>query len=111
MKEGFVNFKRDILNEVNVKIDNLLKTVTTMNQPQPKPHHPSQKVTQKKKVLFVGDSLSRNLNVSVLKNVTDMDIHREEAFIIGNSDPKARYPQKNFTDIVPKELRKIVTQH
>ena len=47
---------------------------------------------QKKKLLFVGDSLSRNLNVSVIKNVTDMDVKRAEAFAVAKDDPKARFP-------------------
>ena len=61
---------------------------------------------QKKKLLFVGDSLSRNLNISVIKNVTDMDVKRAEAFAVAKDDPKARFPDKNFTEIVPKELEK-----
>ena len=60
--------------------------------------------SQKNKLLFVGDSLSRNLNISVIKNVTDMNVKRAEAFVIAKDDPKASFPAKNFTDIVPKEL-------
>ena len=67
---------------------------------------PAQEVTQKKKILFIGDSLSRNLNTSVLKNVTDHDVRRVEAFIIDRNDTKARFPEKNFSDIVPRELEK-----
>ena len=50
--------------------------------------------------------MSRNLNISVIKNVTDMEVQRAEAFVIGKSDPKARFPDKNFVEIVPKELKK-----
>ena len=60
----------------------------------------------KKKMLFVGDSLSRNLNISVLRNVRNMEVKRVEAFIIDKNDVKARYPDKNFSEIVPKELKK-----
>ena len=55
----------------------------------------------KEKVLLVGDSLSRNLNISVIKNITDMEIRRAEAFIVDKNDPKAKIPEKNFRDIVP----------
>ena len=33
-----------------------------------------------------------------------MDVKRAEAFVIAKDDPKARFPAKNFTEIVPKEL-------
>ena len=62
LKEKFLNFKRDILSEVNVKIDSLIKTVSTMNsqsnyQPQP---NASQKVQQKKKILLIGEECYRH---------------------------------------------------
>ena len=62
-------------------------------------------VPRKKKILFIGDSLSRNLNVSVLKNVTDMEVRKAEAFIVDKNDVKARYPEKNLMDVVPRELK------
>ena len=58
----------------------------------------------KKKMLIVEDSLSRNLNMSVVKNVTDMSVKRVESFIVSKDDPKARVPTKNFEEIVPNEL-------
>ena len=41
-----------------------------------------------------------------MKNVTDIELQRVEAFIIGNNDHKAKHPEKNFTEIVPRELIK-----
>ena len=58
----------------------------------------------KKKILFVGDSLSRKLNLSVIKNVTNHDVKRVEAFIVDKNDKKAKYPEKNFIDTVSTEL-------
>ena len=66
----------------------------------------NQSAPQKKKILLVGDSISRKLNLSVLKNVTDMEIKRVEAFTVSQNDPKARFPDKNFNDVVPSELAK-----
>ena len=48
--------------------------------------------------------MSRNLNMSVVKNVTDVSIKRVEFFIVSKDDPKARVPTKNFEEIVPNEL-------
>ena len=70
-----------------------------VNQSQPTP-------PKKKKILLVGDSLSRNANISVVKNVMDMDVKRVEAFIMDKDDVKARNPSKNFMETVPRELEK-----
>lgn len=61
-------------------------------------------ISDKKKILFVGDSLSRNLNLSVIKNVTNHEIKRVEASIIDKNDKKAKQPHKNFIETVPREL-------
>ena len=34
-----------------------------------------------------------------------MDVKRAEAFVTAKDDPKARFPDKNFAEIVPKELK------
>ena len=34
-----------------------------------------------------------------------MDVKRAEAFVTAKHDPKARFPDKNFAEIVPKELK------
>ena len=51
----------------------------------------------KQKVLFAGDSLSRKLNMSVVKNVTNMEFKRCEASSIANTN--------GLVDIVPRELQ------
>ena len=86
------------------RIDNVEKTLSSLKQVD----FEEQKSSKggKDKILLVGDSQSRNLNLSVIKNITNMEVKRAEAFIISNNDPKAKYPEKNFTDIVPEELKK-----
>ena len=38
------------------------------------------------------------MNISVIKDVTDIDLKRVEAFIVDKDDPKAKIPTKNFID-------------
>ena len=96
LKTLTMDSKKDILNTINSKVLTLGKGEGQNQKPVP--------VQQKKKILFVGDSLSRKLNLSVVKNITNMDIKRAEAFIVGNDDPKAKIPSKNFVETVPREL-------
>jgi hypothetical protein len=105
LKQSVLDSKQETSDVVSSKVDKLIKLVESVKDF--KTNQPSQtsQEMKKKKVLFVGDSLSRKLNLSVVKNVTDTDIKRVEAFIVGKDDPKARVPSKNFTDIVPKELK------
>ena len=104
LKKTTMDSKSEITNLVSAKIDDLLKTVSSNNSAK---HVPAQDdIKKKEKVLMVGDSLSRNLNISVLQNVTNMEVKRTEAFIVDRNDPKARYPEKNFMKIVPEELKK-----
>ena len=48
------------------------------------------------------------MNISVIKNVTDHDVKRVEAFNIDKNDKKAKFPEQNFKDIVPLELKKKI---
>ena len=52
----------------------------------------------KQKVLFAGDSLSRKLNTSVVRNVTNMEFKRLEVSSIANTN--------SLEDTVPRELKK-----
>ena len=99
LKDDFLEMKNDILKHVDLKIDNLITGENFSPAPQ---------VNQKKKLLFMGDSLSRNLNISVLKNVTDMEVTRVEAFNVSDKDPNAKFPEKNLTKNLPKELSKDI---
>ena len=107
--DSFTGFKKDIKDHVDHKIGTLIKVVTSIKSystSSPNPKENTQSAPQKKKILLVGDSISRKLNLSVLKNVTDMEIKRVEAFTVSQNDPKARFPDKNFNDVVPRELAK-----
>jgi hypothetical protein len=103
--------KQEVVSEINTRVDNLSKSVAAIKdnniiQSQTNQGYIASTIPQKKKILLVGDSLSRNMNISVIKNVTDMDMKRVEAFIVDKDDPKAKTPTKNFTEIVPRELVK-----
>ena len=91
---------KEALDRFDEKADKILQSVEN----QKRKEHSEAPKSRKKKLLFVGDSLSRNLNISVIKNVTDMNVKRAEAFIVAKDDPKARFPDKNFIEVVPKEL-------
>ena len=56
-------------------------------------------------MLIVGSSLNRNLHQQVIKNVTDCDVQFTEAFTV-DRDLNSRDPNKNFAEVVPKELAK-----
>ena len=110
LKQTVLETKNQLSSDFDLKMDKLSKSVSSFqmkqNQSQSHPSQSNQQMSVKEKILFVGDSLSRNLNMSVVKNVTDMDVKRAEAFIVAKDDPKARVPAKNFTEIVPRELEK-----
>ena len=102
--------KKDVVADITTKTDILSKSVSALSMKVsskqnagPENSHP---LSSKKKLLIVGDSLSRNVKLSVVKNVTDMEIKRVEAFIVDKNDAKARYPDRNFIETVPTELEK-----
>ena len=89
-----VNVLRDNIKEVKKDInrmDDKIKTNETVKNVQTI-------ANKKKKILFVGDSLSRKMNMSVIKNVTNHEVKRVEAFIVDKKDKKAKFPEKNFVD-------------
>ena len=56
-------------------------------------------------MIIVGSSQNRNLHQEVVGNVTNCNVSFHEAFTV-DRDPKSRDPNKNFMDIVPRELAK-----
>ena len=110
LSQTVLSSKGDLLTDLESKFENLSKTFSSLKneiKSQTKPNHqPPPPSLQKKKILLVGDSLSRNLNISVVRNVTDMAVKRVEAFIVDRNDHKAKIPTKNFMEIVPRELEK-----
>ena len=103
LKQTVLESTDKVSTEVEVKMDIFSKAFLSHVEKVDLKSKPSQSHSKsgKEKILLVGDSLSRNLNLSVVKNVTDMDIKRAEAFIVAKDDPEARIPSKNFTEIVP----------
>ena len=67
---------------------------------------------QEKKILFVGDSISRNVDIERLQDVTQSKIVTARAYssiydtVENVAKKSARFPGSNFTDVVPAELRK-----
>ena len=108
LKQTVLESTEKVSADVEVKMDTFSKTFFSHVDKVDRKSKPSQSHSKpgKEKILLVGDSLSRNLNLSVIKNVTDMDIKRAEAFLVAKDDPKARMASKNFTEIVPSELEK-----
>ena len=108
LKQTILDSNRKGSADLQLKIDKLSESVSSFKKRDdiaPLPHQTSPK-EGKEKILLVGDSLRRNLNISVVKNITDMELKRVEAFIVDKDDPKARIPAKNFVEIVPNELKK-----
>ena len=75
-------------------------TRKTVIQPNKTPFIP-----RKKKVLWVGDSHSNNLDKEVFETYTESEIDMVTAYTV-DADEDAKYKDKNLMAIVPKELEK-----
>ena len=62
---------------------------------------------KKPKVLFVADSVGRNVNFNKLERATNTRIKSTKAYSSENHNA-ARWPEKNVTDVTKKELAKNV---
>ena len=60
----------------------------------------------KDKLLWVGDSVSSNVSFASLALDLDMDIHSAKAYSVTAESVGAKFPAKNFLDVVEKELDK-----
>ena len=67
---------------------------------------------EKKNVLLIGDSIAGNINVDVIEKAVNGKVRTSKAYssIFDNVGTKAkaaaRYPSKNFKDVIPVEVRK-----
>ena len=67
---------------------------------------------QKKKTLFVGDSISGNVDIGALENATQSKFVTARAYssvydtVTNVAKQAAKFPKSNFTDVVPKQLEK-----
>ena len=64
------------------------------------------------RVLFIGDSISANVDIRLLSRATNIQFHQVKAYSSTKDTDSnlckqaARFPHSNFTDVVPAELRK-----
>ena len=71
-----------------------------------------EKTRKPTKILYVGDSISTNVNVKALEEATEAKFVASKAYsaiydIEENKAKKAsEYPRSNFTDVIPAELKK-----
>ena len=63
-------------------------------------------------ILFIGDSISANINIDALESATQRTIIRAKAYssihdtVQNVAKQAARFPSSNFTDVIPAQLRK-----
>ena len=76
--------------------------------------NPQNKVTNvKPKILFIGDSISANIDMKMLAHATEADIQQVRAYssikesFSSKWKQAPRFPDSNFTDRVPAELSKV----
>ena len=66
----------------------------------------------KPKVLFIGDSISANIDIRLLAHATEVQFHCVKAYssikdtVSNICKQAAKFPHANFTDVVPAELQK-----
>ena len=66
----------------------------------------------KPKVLFIGDSISANVDIRLLAHATEAEFHHVKAYssikdtVSNICKQAAKFPHANFTDVVPAELQK-----
>ena len=84
-------------------------------QPKPSSSKHASKPSEEKatKILVIGDSVSGNLHQKTIEIATKAEVKTVKAYssIYENSDNPAkcapRFPNKNFNDVIPKELNKF----
>ena len=76
--------------------------------------NPQNKVTYvNPKILFIGDSISANIDIKMLAHATEAEIQQVRAYssikesFSSKWKQAARFPDSNFTDVVPAELSKV----
>ena len=86
-------------------VENPCKTVNNEN------------VQQKPKILLVGDSITNHVNIDKIEEATDAVITKVKAYsaiyddISNEAKDKAKFPSKNFLQVVPCEVRKENFEH
>ena len=68
--------------------------------------------SSKQQVLFIGDSISANIDIKVLEHATDKTFVTAKAYcsvhdtVSNGAKQPARFPHANFTDVIPAQLSK-----
>ena len=81
-------------------------------EPHQQPYPKSTNDDARPKILFVGDSVSANMNLRAVENATNMELICAKAYsavhdtVENGAKKAARFPTSNYTDIVPAMLRK-----
>ena len=68
------------------------------------------KVPMQKQILIIGDSISGNIDIDVIEEAVKGKVRATKAYAatfnnVGtHSKAPARFPKKNFTDVIPVEI-------
>ena len=87
-------------------------TKTTSNSRVPVPSHSLNEHSYDSKTLFIGDSISSNVDINSLEEATGSSITSARAYSSLNdteaneAKQAVRFPNKNFQDVTPAELEK-----
>ena len=112
-----IQCSRDDYLDFKVKIHNAVHAHHLLQQAHQLPRHPEtlqkpQKETERLRILFIGDSISANIDINALENATQKWFVTAKAYssvydTVTNAAKKAaRFPNSNFTDAIPAQLRK-----
>ena len=104
---------RKLCEEVEQLKENIKCSPTLPPCPQPAPVHssvpertkPKTAYQARKKVLYVGDSMGRNVNFPKIESEVKCTIKTAKAYSAAH-DKDAKWPDSNYTEVVDKELTK-----
>ena len=83
-----------------------------MSSSKPLPEEKEQRAVDQKRILLVGDSISANININVIEKAVGGKVTTAKAYaaIFDNVGSEAkvasRFPTKNFTDVIPEEIKR-----
>ena len=72
----------------------------------------SHKPEREPKILFIGDSISANIDIAAIENATRSTVVTAKAYssvhdnVSNAAKQAARFPASNFTDVVPQQLKR-----
>ena len=87
------------------------------NHNNPKPKDTTSSFNPPQKILFVGDSISGHANINIIADATRSKIVTAKAYsavfddVANKAKEAAFFPQKNFLQVVPKEVTKDNFDH